>query len=198
MTEEIQDPFKRLFKYAGDYALFLGGYIAFFFVLDFVFPDNGVVGTLNTFGFFGTPVLCYQLAKLYRDKAWGGYIRFGQVWSFGILLFFFAALIMSVLYYVRFQFLQPDALSIAFNQSIQMLQQMPNYPQKYIDAAIAFGVPTAIQVVLFNLWGHIIGGGFLFLILSPMVARKDNSLPPTDQHYKPYQDNKDSNEEPKA
>jgi hypothetical protein len=198
MAEEIQDPFKRLFKYAGDYALYLGGFIAFFFVLDLVFPNNGVVGTLSMFGFLTTPVLCYRLAKNYRDRAWGGYIRFGQVWSFGVLLFFFAALIMSVLYYVRYQFLQPDALSIAFNQTIAMMQQLPNYPQKYIDAAIAFGVPTAIQVVIFNLWWHIIGGGFLFLVLSPMVAKKNDNLPPVDEHYKPYQDNKDSDQEPKA
>ena len=198
MAEEIQDPFKRLFKYAGDYALILGGYIAFFFVLDWAFPNNGLVSILTMIGFLATPALCYRLAKIYRDKAWGGYIRFGQVWSFGVLLFFFAALIMSVLYYVRYQFLQPDLLSTAFNQSIQMLQQLPNYPQKYIDAAIAFGVPTPIQVVLFNLWGHILGGGILFLILSPMVARKSNDLPPTDQHYKPYQDNNDSPQEPKA
>ena len=198
MAEEIDDPFKRLFKYAGDYALYLGGFIAFFFLLDLVFPNNGFVGLLTMFGFLTTPVLCYHLAKNYRDRAWGGYIRFGQVWSFGVLLFFFAALIMSVLYYVRYQFLQPNALSVAFNQTITMMQQVPNYPQKYIDAAIAFGVPTAIQVVLFNVWWHIIGGGILFLILSPMIAKKNDILPPSDQHYKPYQDTKDSDEEPKA
>ena len=198
MTEEIQDPFKRLFKYAGDYALLLGGYIAFFFVMEYLFPNNSVVALLNMAGFLATPVVCYLLAKNYRDRGWGGYIRFGQVWSFGILLFFFAALIMSVLYYVRYQFLQPNALAEAYNQLIQMLQQTPNYPQKYIDALINFGTFTAIQVVLMNLWGYIIGGGFLFLILSPMIARKPTEVLPTDQHYKPYQENKDSDTEPKA
>lgn len=198
MTEEIQDPFKRLFKYAGDYALILGGYVAFFFILEFLFPASTLVSLINMAGFFATPVVCYQLAKNYRDKAWGGYIRFGQVWSFGILLFFFAALIMSVLYYVRYEFIQPDALAQAYTQIVQLLQQTPNYPQKSIDALLAFGTFTPIQVVLMNLWGYIIGGGFLFLILSPMVARKKNDLPPSDNHYKPYQENKDSNEEPKA
>lgn len=198
MTEEIQDPFKRLFKYAGDYALILGAYIAFFFILDYVFQNNYFVGLLNMAGLFATPVVCYLLAKYYRDKGCGGFISFGQVWSFGILLFFFAALIMSVLYYVRYQFLQPDALAQAYNQIIQIMQQTPNYPQKYIDALIAFGTFTPIQVVLLNLWGYLIGGGFLFLILSPIVARKRNDLPPTDNHYKPYQDNKDSDQEPKA
>ena len=198
MAEEIQDPFKRLFKYAGDYALILGGYIAFFFILEYLFPQNSLVSLLNTAGFLATPVICYQLAKNYRDRAWGGYINFGQVWTFGLLLFFFASLIMSVLYYVRYQFLQPDALAQAYNQIIQLLQRTPNYPQKYIDALIAFGTFTPIQIVLMNLWGFIIGGSILFLIVSPMVTRKRNDLPPTDNHYKPYQDNKDSDQEPKA
>jgi hypothetical protein len=195
--EDTLDPIKRKYKYAADYALILGGFIAFFFVLDYLFPNNYIVSLLSMAGFFATPVLCYQLAKRYRDKAFDGYIRFWQVWSFGISLFFFAALIMSVLYYVRFQFLQPDYIAKAMSQSIQMLEQM-KYPQKYIDAMINYGVPTTIQLVLTYLWMYIIGGAILFLIISPMVARKKDDLPPTDQHYKPYQDNKDSDTEPKA
>lgn len=191
--EETLDPIKRKYKYAADYALILGGYIAFFFVLDFLFPNNAVVGLLSMFGFLATPVVCYQLAKRYRDKAWGGYIRYWQVWSFGIWLFFFAALIMSVLYYLRYQFLQPDFIANAMNQSLQLMEQM-KYPQKYIDALLNYGVPTTIQLVLTYLWMYIIGGAVLFLIISPMVARKKETLPPADSNYKPYQDN----EEPKA
>ena len=195
--EKPLDPIKRKYKYAADYALILGGYIASFFILDYIFPNNGVVNLLSIFGFLATPVVCYQLAKRYRDKAWGGYIRYWQVWSFGIWLFFFAALIMSVLYYLRYQFLQPDFIAKAMNQSIQMMEQV-KYPQKYLDAMINFGVPTTIQLVLTYLWMYIIGGAVLFLIISPMVARKKDETPPIDQHYKPYQESKDSDQGPKA
>jgi len=195
--EETLDPIKRKYKYAADYALILGGYIAFFFVLDYLFPNNGIVSMLSMFGFLATPVVCFQLAKRYRDKAWGGYIRYWQVWSFGIWLFFFAALIMSVLYYLRYQFLQPDYIAKAMNQSLQLMEQM-KYPQKYIDALLNYGVPTTIQLVLTYLWMYIISGAVLFLIISPMVSGKKDDLPPTDYQYKPYQDNKDSDQEPKA
>ncbi len=191
--EETLDPIKRKYKYAADYALFLGGYIALFFVLDFLFPNNSIVGLLSMFGFLATPLVCYKLAIRYRDKAWGGYIRYWQVWSFGIWLFFFTALIMSVLYYVRYEFLQPDFISNAMNQSLQLMEQM-KYPQKYIDAMLNYGVPSTIQLVLTYLWMYIIGGALLFLVISPMVARKKIDLLPTDQNYKPYQDN----EGPKA
>ncbi len=191
--EETLDPIKRKYKYAADYALILGGYIALFFVLDYLFPKSGIVSLLSMFGFLATPYVCYKLATRYRDKAWGGYIRYWQVWTFGIWLFFFAALIMSVLYYVRYEFLQPDFIANAMNQSLQLMEQM-KYPQKYIDAMLNYGVPSTIQLVLTYLWMYIISGAILFLIISPMVARKKNDILPTDQHYKPYQDN----EEPKA
>jgi len=191
--EETFDPIKRKYKYAADYALILGGYIAIFFVLDYAFSNNGIVSMLSMFGFLATPVVCYQLAKRYRDKAWGGYIRYWQVWSFGIWLFFFTALIMSVLYYVRYQFLQPDFIANAMNQSLQLMEQM-KYPQKYIDSLLNYGVPTTIQLVLTYLWMYIIGGALLFLIVSPMVARKKVELPPTDNNYKPYQDNQEPKE----
>ncbi|HET9571209.1 MAG TPA: DUF4199 domain-containing protein [Bacteroidales bacterium] len=200
--EDSSDHIKRKYKYAADYALVLGGYIAFFFIIEYLLPNNFIVSFLSMVGFLATPVVCYQLAKRYRDRAMGGYIRYWQVWSFGVWLFFFAALIMSVLYYLRYQFLQPDFIANAMNQSIQLLEQM-KYPQKYIDGMINYGVPTTIQLVLTYLWMYIIGGAILFLIISPMVARKKEDLPPTDQSYKPYQDNKDqdnkdSDQEPKA
>jgi len=195
--EQTLDPIKRKYKYAADYALILGGYIAIFFILDYLFPNNSIVSLLSMGGFLATPMVCFQLAKRYRDLALGGYIRYWQVWSFGIWLFFFAALLMSVLYYVRYQFLQPDFIAKAMNQSIQLLQQM-KYPQKYVDAMINYGVPTTIKLVLTYLWMYIIGGALLFLLISPMVARKKDDLPPIDQHYKPYQDNKKSDQKPKA
>jgi hypothetical protein len=179
------DPIKRKYKYAADYGLILGGYIAFFFVLDYLFPGSVIVSMLNMLGFIGTPVVCYYLAKNYRDKGCEGSLRFIQVWSFGVWLFFFAALIMSVLYFVRYQLLQPDYIATAFNQALQLMEQM-HYPQKYMDALIDYGVPTVAQLILTYLWMYIIGGAILFLIISPMVARKKVE-PLFDSHYQPYQ-----------
>jgi hypothetical protein len=195
--EEITNPIKRKYKYAADYGLILGGYVALFFLLDFLLPGNTFIGILNTAGFLCTPLVCYRLAKNYRDKAWDGYIRFGQVWSFGVWLFLFAALIMSVLYYVRYQFLQPNYISDFYNQALILADKM-NYTKEQMDMMTANGVPTAIQLVLAYLWIYVIGGALLFLLISPMVARKrpEGSINSSDSEntYEPYQDKNDSEE----
>ena len=195
--EESVNPIKRKYKYSADYGFILGGYIAVFFMLDFIFPGNVFVGILNMIGFWGTMVVCYYLARQYRDKAWGGYIRYGQVWSFGVWLFLFASLLMSVLYYVRYQFLQPNYISDAFNQVLIIAEQI-KYPKEQMDLLIENGAPSAIQLVLICLWFYIIGGAFLFLFISPMIARKkpEDNIHISDQEntYEPYQDKNDSDE----
>jgi len=195
--EETTNPIKRKYKYAADYGSILGGYIALFFILDFFFSGNSFVNVLNTMGFLGTPIVCYFLSKQYRDKAWGGYIRYGQVWSFGTWLFLFASLLMSVLYYVRYQFLQPDYIAQTYNQALVLAEQM-KYSKEQMDMLISNGVPTAIQLVLVYLWIYIIGGAFLFLFISPLVVRKKPedmlNTPDSEKNYEPYQDKNDSSE----
>jgi len=195
MKEPI-DIFKRKYKYAADYGLILGGYIAIFFILDFLFPGNNLVGLLGFFGFLATPVVSYHLAVRYRDKAWGGFITFGQVWAFGIWLFFFAALLMSTLYYIRFEFLQPDYIKDAYNQFLIQAEKL--YTKEQMDMFTSVQIPTTIELVLSFLWFYIVGSALLFLIVSPMVVRKSpNDLidtSKTEKPYEPYQDKNDSNE----
>jgi hypothetical protein len=195
--EEIVNTIKQKYKYAADYGFILAGYIAVFFILDYLFPKNGIVNILNMLGFLGTPIVCFILAKRYRDRGCNGIIRFGQAWTFGLLLFVFTSLIMAVLYYVRFQFLQPDYITESFNLSLQMMEQM-KYPQEYLDAMIDFGAPSAFLFTLTYLWIYIVGGALLFLIVAPFVVRKDTNMPTPsksdDTPYEPYQDNKNLKE----
>lgn len=189
--ENQVDLLKRKYKYAADYALILAGYISFFYILSNLFPHNPVVNILTTAGFLGTFVVFYRLAVRYREKAWNGVIKFYQVWAFGVWLFFFAALLMAVVYYVHFQFIDPEYISRTFNETLSMLQQM-NYPPKNLDALIESGVPGNIQIVIGFLWLYIIGGGILSLIVSPFVAKSPNSTSDSSS-YTPYQDNNPEN-----
>lgn len=170
--EEIVNPFKKKYKYAANYGFILGGYIAVFFILDYLLPVGNISNILQILGILGTPIVCYYLAINYREKAWGGYIYFGQVWSFGVWLFLFASLLMAVLYYVRFQFLQPDYLRNAYNQTLIMLDNSKLLKKEEMDQAVSNGSPTAIQAVFGYIWFYIIGSAVLFLFISPMISRK--------------------------
>lgn len=196
--EEQVNPIKVKYKFAADYGLILGGYIAFFYCLQLLFPANIAVGLLNSVGFFGTPFVCYQLVKRYRDKGCNGFISFGQAWSFGVWLFLFAGLIMAVVYFVHLQWLDPNFVSNTFNQFFQSLEQM-NYDQKMMDTLTSTPLPTPIQFVVAGLFTYIIGGAILFLIVSGFVVKKDpNAGWPGKSNdgtpYQPYGDNTSSSD----
>jgi hypothetical protein len=193
--EEAVNILKRKYKFAADYAPILGGYIAIFFILDLIFPGNAFVNVLGSLGLVCTPIVCYYLAKRYRDKALGGYIRFGQVWNFGIWLFLFTSLLMSVLYYVQCQFLQPDYLTTLFNDTLKMMNTM-KYPKESMDAWIAFGVLSPIEYVFIQIWIYLFGGSFIFLFVSPLVTRKKSEdtsqISNLEKPYEPFQNKNDS------
>jgi hypothetical protein len=194
--EEQVNPIKVKYKFAADYGLILGGYIAFFYCLQLLFPTNMFVGLLNTAGFFGTPFVCYQLVKRYRDKGNNGFISFGQAWSFGIWLFLFAGLIMAVVYFVHLQWLDPNYLNNIFNQTLEALDKM-NYDRQLMDKLADMTMPTPIQIVVTYLFFYIIGGAILFLLVSGFVVKKDPNAGWPGKNsdgtpYKPYGDNSSS------
>jgi hypothetical protein len=195
--EQPLNPIKVKYKYAADYGLILGGYLAAFYVLQLIFKGNVFMNILNTLGMLGVPFLCYYLTKKYRDVACGGFLRFGQVWSFGVWLFLFAGLIMSVVYFVHFQFLDPNFISDIFNQSLLMLEQM-KYDQEALDLFAKNGFPSPIQMVVYYLFAYVVCGAILFLFISALLAKKNpNDIfgpGSSDNTYEPYQEKQDKPE----
>jgi len=194
--EQTVNPIKVKYKFAADYGLILGGYIAFFYCLQLLFGANAVVSLLNFIGMIGTPFLCYQLVKYYRDKGCNGFINFAQAWSFGIWLFLFAGLIMAVVYFVHLQWIDPAYMTNIFNQTLDALEKM-NYDQKMMDTLASTPIPTPIQIVVTYLFLYVIGGALLFLLLAGFVVKKDPTAgwPGTgngETPYQPYKDNTSS------
>ena len=170
--EQTLNPLLVKYRYAANYGLYLGLYIAFFYLWGIVFPQGVVSKIIPVLGWLGLPFFCVFLVKHYRNKALGGFMRYGQAWSFGLWMFVFASLIMAVVHYLHFELIQPDYIKDNYNQALIILEQI-NYPQEQLDALIDFGVPTSIQFVFSYIWFYIIGGALLFLILSPFAVRKD-------------------------
>jgi hypothetical protein len=196
--EPTINPITLKYRYAANYGLILGGYLTIFYILQILFNGSAVINVLNTLSIIATPVICYYLAKKYRDNALNGYIQFGQVWSFGIWLFLFAGLIMAVVYFVHFKFINPDFISDTFNQTMLMLEKM-NYPKASLDLLSKNGLPTPIQMVFSYLFAYIILGAILFLFISPLVAKKkpDDFLGKSEDD-KPYEPYKDENKTPES
>ncbi len=180
--EQPINPIKLKYNFAANYGLVLGAYIAFFYVLSLVFGANLLVNLLNMAGLIATPFLCYHLAVRYRDKGCNGVIRFGMVWSFGVWLFLFAGLIMAVVYFIHFQWIEPTFIENTFNQTLDTLADM--------------ALPTPIQMAVSYIFAYIIGGAILFLIIAPFVVKKPTAPTSTDSTpYQPYQSSGSSKEE---
>lgn len=193
--EQPVNPIKLKYNLAANYGLILGAYIAFFYLLSLVFGANLFVNLLNMAGLIATPFLCYHLAVRYRDKGCGGIINFGTVWSFGVWLFLFAGLIMAVVYFIHFQWIEPTYMEDIFNQTLVMLEQM-KYDSKALDTLADMTLPTPIQMAVSYIFAYIIGGAILFLIISPFVVKKPTNPSSTDATpYQPYQSSGTSNDE---
>ena len=74
-----------------------------FFIFSVSVPSLSLVYWLLT---LAVPFIAYYMTKRYRHDI-GGRISFFHAWRFGTMLYFFAALIVSLEYFVFYQFIAP-------------------------------------------------------------------------------------------
>lgn len=105
-----------LLKGAMTYGLAMGIYWVvkyIFFIFSVSVPSLSLVYWLLT---LAVPFIAYYMTKRYRHDI-GGRISFFHAWRFGTMLYFFAALIVSLEYFVFYQFIAPpDFVANAIGQ----------------------------------------------------------------------------------
>lgn len=116
------------------------------------------------------PYLAYLLTKRYREDL-GGVISFSQAWRFGVLIYLFAAMLVSVMHYVFYRFVAPpDFLSSAVEQTIASLKQMQ------VDSKIISSIESMnfspIHMALQGILNNIFYGIILSLPVAALVCRR--------------------------
>lgn len=116
------------------------------------------------------PYLAYLLTKRYREDL-GGVISFSQAWRFGVLIYLFAAMLVSVMHYVFYRFVAPpDFLSSAVGQTIASLKQMQ------VDSKVIFSIESMnfspIHMALQGILNNIFYGIILSLPVAALVCRR--------------------------
>lgn len=104
------------------------------------------------------PYIAYHLTKRYREQL-GGKIGFFHAWQFGILLYFFAALIVSLAHYGFYRYVAPDDfLSNSISEAVTLLQnsQIDNQLIQSIQEIRITPIQMAIQGIFNNLFYGII------------------------------------------
>lgn len=173
-----------LLKSAMHYGLSLG----IFWCIKYVFFMLGVSST-----FFGViymlltalvPFFAYFFTWRYRREM-GGKISFFHAWQFGVLLYFFAALIVCLEHYVFYQYVAPPGfLANSIQQTLELLRNS-NVDQQMLDAIGSVNI-SPIQMTIQGILNNVFYG-VIFSIPTAMVASRkpiqpeDNSPTPTNQ-----------------
>lgn len=117
-----------LLNCAMTYGTAMGGYwVAKFMLVPFIFtvPMASIIFLLLT---AAVPVLGYYFTRQYRNRYCPeGRVPFMQAWIFGLLMYAFAALLVSVAHYVFFRYVDDGAMLATYGQILdQMLQVDPS------------------------------------------------------------------------
>jgi hypothetical protein len=164
---------KNKIQHAISCALVLGAILVIKFLLSVV-TENGFIAFIVIFLTVLVPYLVYVFQKKYRDAELGGTISYSNALSYGIFLYFAAAVVLVIVQYIYYQYINPNFLSESFRLSIEQLQLL-GMPASFIDEAIKIGVPSpaasAFQsIVLHALWGLLIA-----LVTSAFVKKSSTN-----------------------
>ena len=100
-------------------------------------------------------------------------ISFGQAWRFGVLIYLFAAILVSIMHYLFYRFVAPpDFLTSAVTQTIESLKQM-QVDSKVISSIEAMNF-SPIHMALQGIINNIFYGIVLSIPVAALVSRKDS------------------------
>ncbi|MDR1937106.1 MAG: DUF4199 domain-containing protein [Tannerellaceae bacterium] len=157
-----------LLKSAMFYGLLLGTFWIIkyiFFILGTTHPAMGFVYWILT---SLTIVFAYIFTKVYKILI-GGRIGFFHAWQFGILLYFFAALIVSLLHYVFFRHLAPpDYVANMIDAAVNMIKEINPQAEEALNGMPAF---TPIRLTLQGILNNVFYGIILSLPVATLLCR---------------------------
>ncbi|MDR1500710.1 MAG: DUF4199 domain-containing protein [Tannerellaceae bacterium] len=160
---------EHLLRSAMFYGLMLGGFWLVkyaFFMIGIFYPLLYVVYLILT---PLTLVFAYIFGRVYKILA-GGEVGFFHAWQFGVLLYFFAALIVSLLHYVFYMYVAPESfLTDAFDATSKMIINLSPQARDAIDNMPAI---TPIRMTIHGILNNIIYGIIFSIPVAAITCRK--------------------------
>ena len=140
-----------------------------FFILSPSIPMLNAVYLLLT---AAVPFVAYYLTKRYRDDDLDGEISFFHAWRFGIMLYFFAALIVAVEHFIFYQYIAPpDFISNTFTQLISTMQQS-EIDTSIIESFSKLDVPKPIHMAVQGIFNNIFYGIIFSIPVASLLCKK--------------------------
>lgn len=159
-----------LLRSAMNYGLSMG----IFWLVKYIFYVLGINSNLMSFIYLFltglVPLVAYFFTFRYKLDI-GGQIRFLHAWQFGILLYFFAAVVVSLAHYAFYEYLAPPGfLANSLQQTVDLLKSADVDPQmlESISGMHLSSIGMALQGILNNVFYGII----LSLPVAYILSRK--------------------------
>ena len=162
-----------LLKGAMTYGLAMGIYWVvkyIFFIFSVSVPSLSLVYWLLT---LAVPFIAYYMTKRYRPDI-GGRISFFHAWRFGTMLYFFAALIVSLEYFVFYQFIAPpDFVANAIGQLTTVLKDS-QVSSEMIDSLSKIRI-SPIHMAIQGIFNNVFYGIILSIPVAALLCRNNST-----------------------
>lgn len=153
------------------YGLVLGIFWAIKYVFLILGPSIPVLNVIYLILTIFVPFVAYYLTKKYRDEVLGGEISFFHAWRFGIMLYFFAALVVSLEHFVFYQYIAPsDFISSTFTQLISVMKQS-EIDTSVIESFSKMEVPKPIHMTVQGIFNNIFYGIIFSIPVAAILCR---------------------------
>ena len=162
---------KNKIQHAISSALVLGVVLVIKFLLSVV-SQNAFFSFIVIFLMVLAPYLVYIFQKKYRDGELGGIISYSNALTYGIMLYFFATVILGVVSFIYYQYINPDFLSTMFYLSIEQFRML-NTPSHIMDMMTKIGVPSPSLAAFGDVIGHSVWGVLISFVSSGFVKKNN-------------------------
>ena len=128
-------------------------------------------------------VVLFFLLKSYRDNFRHGQITYGQSVGAGVIIYVYYAVIMAIFGYLLFTVIDPGLMKKALAVA-EAKMASKGLPQAQIDTAMTLTskMMKPAFTAIFGLFGTMIGGTIISLIVSIFIKRETNPLIDTPQN----------------
>ncbi|MDR2498805.1 MAG: DUF4199 domain-containing protein [Tannerellaceae bacterium] len=168
----MEEKRNSLLKSAMFYGLLLGAFQVIkymFFIIGTFFPTFSSVSIILA---PLTVVFAYFFTKVYKVIV-GGKIRFGHAWRFGVLLFFFAALIESLPQYIFYQYIAtPEYMSALIDEALKLADSMMIGGQMKEELSAQLAALTPIHLTFQGIATNVIYGIIFSVPIAAILCRK--------------------------
>lgn len=164
--EELEEKKQSMMKYAATYGLIVGLGLILLSTLDYVFKQygqNNILTFLNYVVMIGGVV---YFTIMYRSRALGGYITYGQSLGFGIVLIIFASIVSGVFNFAL-NMIDPSYMAKQMEMAADSLVQL-GYSEDLIEQSMR--MTKVLNNPIFVLFSSVLGGALIGTIISLITS----------------------------